>query len=149
MENAVSTGTFSSLFQISWTWYALSVFISCAFAALWYCKLFARQWKEAIHYDCSPSEDPYAHCCSYNTFFGFIKTMIMQGAGIALLGLMYFVLTAQSIWLSVIVAVSISGWLKAALRFQIKEYSRWIIISTINVGYFFLMSTIMILLASL
>lgn len=149
MENAVSVGTLSSLFQISWSWYVLSVFISCAFGALWYCKLFARKWKEAIYYDCSPSEETPDHCCSYKTFFGFIKTMLMQGAGIALLGLMYFILTAQSIWLSIVVVLSICGWMKAALRFQIKDYSRWFIISAINVGYFFLISTIMILFALL
>ncbi len=149
MENTVSMGTFSSLFQISWTWYALSVFISCAFGALWYCKLFTRQWKEAIHFDCSPNEEISNSCYSYDPLFGFIVTMIMQGVGIALLGLMYFVLTAQSVWLSVIVVVSICGWMKAILRFQIQNYTRWIIISTINVGYFFLISTIMIIFASL
>lgn len=133
--------------QISWLWYAAAVVLSSGLGCLWYGKLFTRKWVEAVRFECPCGADlaKGEKCtCKGSSALGIFAFQLMATA---LLALMYFVLTPISIWLSVLVVVAVCGWMKVTLRFQIQDCKRWITLCAIDVGYFFVVSTIMVIFA--
>ena len=133
---------------ISWLWYVISVVVAFGMGALWYTVLFGKQWVKAVNYVC---------LCGANISDGeectckgrFPWEMLFQFVGTALIGLMYFILTPVSFWLSIIVCVAFAGWTKSMLKFQIAGWSRYITLAMIDVGYFVVVSVIFILFSYL
>ncbi|MGL4908604.1 MAG: DUF1761 domain-containing protein [Bacteroidales bacterium] len=136
MEN-LSTPGVCPMSSISYLWYSVAVITVFAFGALWYSWLFAKAWKNAILRE----EGEPTGCPFLPLFFQFIAT--------ALIGLMYFLLTQQSLAFSITVLVAISAWQKANLKFQISSWKRFITLSAIDVGYFAIASIVFILFASI
>ncbi len=132
---------------ISWLWYCVAVVASFLAGAIWYGFLFPKTWMKAVRYECACGADVVngEKCtCKKKSVF---STMLIQLISTAFVVLMYFVLTPISIWLSVIVVVSISAWMKSTLKFQISNWKRYITLASIDVGYFFIVSVIALLLS--
>lgn len=133
---------------ISWLWYVISVVVAFGMGALWYTVLFGKKWIKAVNYVC---------LCGANIYDGeectckgrFPWEMLFQFMGTALIGLMYFLLTPVSLWLSIIACVAFAGWTKSMLKFQIAGWSRYITLAMIDVGYFVVVSVIFILFSYL
>lgn len=129
--------------SIPWLWYSLAVLISFAFGAIWYGVFFTKAWAKAVRYECECGADiANGEKCTCKPNFSFYYTFIIQIITTALVTLMYFILTPISIWLSVMVVIAISGWMKSTLKFQISNWKRFIILASIDVGYFFIVSCI-------
>lgn len=130
---------------IPWLWYSLAVLISFALGAIWYGILFTKAWAKAVRYECECGADiANGEKCTCKSNFSSYYTFIVQIITTAILTLMYFILTPISIWLSVLVVIAISGWMKSTLKFQISNWKRFIILASIDVGYFFIVSCIAI-----
>lgn len=145
METTYLSGV-CPLSQISWLWYAVSVIAVFGVGMLWYSVLFGKKWAAAVRYECACGADlaEGEKCaCKPNASMWF--TFILQFIATALVGLMYFILTDVSVWLSVIVVVAVCGWMKTTLRFEIADCRRWMTLCGINVGYFFVASVIFVL----
>ena len=141
METIFETGC--PFMAISWLWYFLAVTISFSIGALWYGVLFIKPWTKAVRYECDCGSDlSQGEKCICKPKASYFFTMFMQFISTALVILMYFILTPISIWLSILVVVSISGWMKSNLKFQINEWKRFVTLASIDIGYFFIVSSI-------
>ncbi|MFA6200589.1 MAG: hypothetical protein WC679_09320 [Bacteroidales bacterium] len=130
---------------ISWLWYCLAVLVSFAFGVIWYGVLFTKTWAKAVRYECECGADiANGEKCTCKPNFSIFYTFTFQIISTALVVLMYFILTPISIWLSVLVVVSISAWMKSTLKFQISNWKRFFTLASIDVGYFFIVSSIAI-----
>ena len=147
MEKICSGGS-CPIDQISWLWYTAAVLISFALGAFWYGKLFMKAWTKAIRFKCACGADlSKGEKCTCPPKPSYFATMALQLIATALIGLMYFVLTLVSVWLAVMVAIAVCGWMKATLKFQIQEFKRWVTLCAIDVGYFAVVSMLFILFA--
>lgn len=129
--------------QISWLWYAISVVVVFGLGALWYGKFFSKSWLKAVDYKCPCGADIQngEECkCESNS----VLPMIFQFIATLLIGLMYFVLVALSAWVAILVVITVCGWMKSTLKFQIAEWKRFMTLALIDVGYFFIASLIFI-----
>lgn len=141
----VAEGTFS---EISWLWYVIAVITAFGTGAIWYTLLFGKQWVKAVNYECLCGANiSKGDKCTCNNRFPW--EMIFQLIGTALIGLMYFILTPISVWLSVIVCIAFAGWTKSMLKFQIASWNRYITLASIDVGYFIVVSAIFVLFSYL
>lgn len=137
-----------ALLQISWLWYIISVFVAFGAGAIWYTILFGKSWVKVVKYECLCGADiSKGEKCTCKNRFPW--EMIFQLIGTALIGLMYFILTPISVWLSVIVCIAFAGWTKSMLKFQIAEWKRYITLASIDVGYFIVVSAIFVLFSYL
>jgi len=146
MENcALFWGYFS---HISWLWYLAAVFISFGAGALWYGFLFRARWIAAVKYECPCGAD-IAKGERCNCKPRFPVELLFQFASTAFLGLFYFVLVPVSLWLAVFACAALSAWIKSMLKFQIRDWRRFVALAWIDVGYFGVVSLIFILMALL
>lgn len=144
METLSCSGSVCPFTTISWLWYAVSVVVVFGVGGLWYGKFFTKKWIAAVDYKCSCGADMAKgeKCACKNN--GGSLTMIFQFLATGLVGLMYFLLS----WpMALIVAVAMSGWMKATLKFQKPDWKQYFTLAMIDVGYFFLSSIIFILFA--
>ena len=138
-------GAFS---QISWLWYCFSVVLAFGMGALWYTVIFGKQWIKAVNYVCVCGANlSNGEKCTCKARFPW--EMIFQFISTALMGMMYFLLTPQSLVLAVIVAFAFAGWTKSMLKFQIAGWKRFITLASIDVGYFVVVSIIFIVFSLL
>lgn len=135
--------------SISWLWYIIAVIVVFGLGALWYSVLFRKAWICNVGFECECKADlangEKCHCTGGKSFL----PMLFQFIATLLLGFMYFVLTAISIWLSVIVFVAVAAWLKASLKFKIMNWGRYMRVAAIEVGYFTVASILFVLFALL
>lgn len=131
--------------QISWLWYSIGVIVSFIVGAIWYGILFSKQWMKAVRYECACGADVVNGEKCTCKLRGVFTTMLFQFISTAVVVFMYFILTPISIYLSIIVVVAVSGWMKSTLKFRISNWKRFMTLATIDVGYFFIVSLIAVL----
>ena len=144
----ICSGEMCLFSQISWLWYTISVVIAFGLGFVWYSLLFTKKWVEAVKFQCPCGADlAKGEKCNCKPSAAIWLTFVFQIIATAFIGLMYFVLTSISIWLSIIVVIAICAWMKSTLKFQIMDTKRWMTLCLIDVGYFFAASVIYILFA--
>lgn len=140
------TSGFCPISQISWLWYIVAVVVSFGVGALWYGKLFSKAWIKAVEYKCACGADlQKGEKCTCKSRS--VLPMVLQFVSTALIALMYFILVAYGAWLALAVAIAVSAWMKASLKFRIADWKRFVTLASIDVGYFFIVSLICIGLA--
>ena len=134
--------------EISWLWYAVSVFIAFILGWVWY-NFFAERWAKAVNYGvcaCGADLGKGEKCtCKPNAKAFF--PMLVQLLATCLIGFMYFVLVRVCTGLTILVAVAIIGWMKGSILFSTPTKRRRIDRILIDVGYFTIISVIFILFA--
>lgn len=130
--------TFCGLFSsLDWWVYAGAVATAYVLGAVWYSWLFAKSWKELNGMDEN----------TVITTGNAVLSMSMQLLSTALLGLTFFVLTRISVWLAVLAALAMTGWLKTSLKFRYAEWKTYVKAAIVDAGYFALMLIVFILFA--
>lgn len=141
--------TINELFHsVNWLWYSVAVLIVFFLGAVWFVVLFSRSWawaaritpvgngKEVI-------EDDVAYRAGFKSF----RTMLAQFCSTLLLGLVYFMVTPLSLWLSLLIAIASSAWMKTIMHFEVRNWKRYVTLAAVDVGYFFISSLIFIFFA--
>ena len=123
--------------QINWWAFGGSVLLVFAVGALWYSVLFAKAWKEVNKIDDT------GEISAGNMVF----TMLFQLLSTALVGLTFFILTKVSLFLAILVAVAIIGWMKSTLKFRFTNWKIFFKAVVSEVGYFAVAALIFILFA--
>lgn len=123
---------------IDWLWYAVAVVTAFAVGGLWYSALFSKMWIRVFKVD-MPGKV---------TVWMMLRSMLIQFLATAILGLLFFMLTGLSVWLSVIALVVFCGWQKAGLGFQFPaSWKNFVQAALIQAGYTFIAGLIFILFA--
>jgi hypothetical protein len=133
---------------ISWLWFTIAVVAVFFLGWLWY-NFFTERWVKAVKYGkcaCGADMEKGEKCTCKPTASAFLP-MIVQLLATILIGFMYFILAPLNIWLAILVAVAICGWMKSSIIFQTPEKQRRFDRILIDVGYFAVSSAIFIGLA--
>ena len=125
--------------SINWVGFIVSVVVVSAIGAIWHSSvLFGEIWKKANKADSKGNSNVHAAI-----------VLILQLITTALIGLMYFVATQISMWLSLLLLVAIAGWEVSDLSFRIRDYKSFLKAVSVGVGYFCVTSLIFIFFATL
>ncbi len=127
----------STTSSIHWIWFVVATLVAYGAGAIWYSFLFSKTWMRVFKVEMPEKPN------TSNT----VITMLMQLLVTALLGLVFFVLTKISPWLSWFVLIAFCGWQKGILKFQFADWKIYFQAAIVEVGYTFLVGVIFILFA--
>ncbi len=122
---------------INWLWYGVAVIVAFAAGAVWHTFLFAKTWMRVFKVDIPEKPDTA----------NMVITMLMQVLCTALLGLVFFVLTALSLWVALLALVGFCGWQKGTLKFRYAHWKSFMEAACVEAGYTFVAGMIFILFA--
>lgn len=129
---------FCELFsQINWIWYTVSVIVVYALGAMWYSRMFAKEWMKVFNVE-MPNK--------FNNS-NMIITILSQFVATALFGLAMFMITFISPWLALLTLIAFCGWQKASLKFRLIKWKEYFTAAMIEAGYLFISGMIFIFLA--
>lgn len=136
--------------SVNWLWYTVAVVIVFFLGAVWFVLLFGRAWAWAARIIPAGNgkeviEDDIAYRMGFKSF----GTMFAQLCSTLLLGLVYFMVSPISVWLSILIAVATSAWMKTIMHFEIRNWKRYVTLAAVDIGYFFVSSLIFISFALL
>jgi hypothetical protein len=149
MKEVIATcgGSNCPLSYFPWLWWGVSVVVVYLVGWFWYSKFFTKSWIESEQIKCKCGADlaKGERCtCEKMSFI----PMLAQLLATALIGFVFFCMTAMSVWFAVIVAIAVLGWEKANVLFRVTEFKRARKIIWIEVGYYCVALLIFILIAA-
>jgi hypothetical protein len=124
-------------FNINWMWFSVAVIVTFAIGAVWFSALFSKNWVRIFKVEMPEKPTPAL----------MIRTLVLQFVVNVFFGLLFFMLTPVSVYLSVFALIVFCAWQKGMLNFQFPKFQDFVMAAVINVGYTFVVGIVFILFA--